>query len=163
MSFYFFFLAEGRRTSTLGLELEQAREHIKIITQSSHLDRETFIQRTRECADLRDQILMLRKVTNELERGNKRTETSHETILRTMTKRVHEAQTKNDEDACESCVFLFLDCCSLLFSTNQHIYFIYYIYIVQYLYIYIYIQLIFIGFPLFFYLFFFLKKQVPMM
>jgi len=60
--------AEARRTSTLGLELEQAREHLKLMTQSCNLDRETLLQRTRECADARDQVLALRKVTEELER-----------------------------------------------------------------------------------------------
>jgi hypothetical protein len=88
--------AEARRTSTLALELEQARDHLKVITESSNLDRETLSQRTRECSDARDQVLALRKATEELEREGRRNEIAHEKLVRNLGERLSESQARLD-------------------------------------------------------------------
>ena len=59
------------------------------------------VARTREYAEARDQILSLRKVSDELDRERRRVETTHEKLVRSLGDRLAENQSLTDQTSRE--------------------------------------------------------------
>ena len=57
--------------------------------------------RTRECAEARDQILSMRKVSDELDKERRRVETTHEKLVRSLGDRLAENQSLADQTSRE--------------------------------------------------------------
>ena len=84
--------ASDRRCSTLALELQQARDHVAVVTAGAAEDRAALSERTQEVGALRETVSALRRSIEVSDEERRAYVSNHDKLVRSLGERVSDGR-----------------------------------------------------------------------